>query len=325
MVELIKEVGISRSFMDANAMAEVVAAKYPLGNVVSCRLYSKQLRTQDNEHYRLQTASGDEYVLRVYQNGRHLLRQESDYQFELAWLTFLHHEGIPVAYPIRRRDGEFLGAINAPEGVRYYALFSLAPGEPMSPMHEDQLYLCGVNMAKIHMVSNGFQSPYSRQPLNSSYLIYRPLARIRHHWGSERQDELSTLLQSGSELKERITRLLGEPSDAQAGMWGVVGGDFHSANTRFDENNQPTFFNFDLCGYGWRAYDIAVFLSNTNILNSSVSLSETFYAGYTSVRKLSDVEQEAVAAFVRIRQIWLMGSFAVREGMAGHTFVASVS
>ena len=322
MIDVVKQIGVARSFIEPKALAEVVAAKYDVGNVISCKLFSKMLRTQDNDHYLVETEIGERYAMRVYQNGRHLLRQESDYRFELTWLDFLHQEGLPVSFPVRRRDGQFLGGIAAPEGIRYYALFSYAEGEPMSPTYEDQLYICGVNMARIHIASNSFHTTYNRQPLDLGFLIDRSMARLRHHWTEheEKQEELIDLLTSAKTLKGRIQTLM---LPSKGDTWGVIGGDFHSANTRFNEQNEPTFFNFDLCGYGWRAYDIATFLSNSNIINSAVSLSETFYAGYTSVRKLSEAEQMAINDFVAIRRIWLMGTLAVTEGLGGHTFVAA--
>ena len=46
--------------------------------------------------------------------------------------------------------------------------------------------------------------------------------------------------------------------------------------------------DFDLCGPGWRAYDVASFVQ---------ACGEAFIEGYASIRGLSDVESAALPAF----------------------------
>ncbi|MCI0399550.1 MAG: phosphotransferase [Chloroflexi bacterium] len=311
---------VTRSFAAAPALAEVIAEAYDLGGPVTCKLISKMLRTQDNDHY-LVTAGNRKYVARVYQLGKHLQRQESDYLWELDWLTYLKEQGQPVSYPLPRRDGSFLGSVNAPEGVRYYALFSFARGKPMSTRDEEELYTLGGKMAEIHLASNHFASRYQRQPMDLSFLVDRPVEHIKEFWANKRDEKLDILLTSAEEAKAEVEALLGDEPEAPD-VWGPIGGDFHPYNTHFDETGQPAFFNFDLCGNGWRAYDIATFLLNADLMHQPSDLSEAFFAGYYSVRPLSSNEHEAVSPFLTIRRIWLTGTFATVEGIAGYTFIA---
>ncbi|MEZ4643976.1 MAG: phosphotransferase [Chloroflexota bacterium] len=190
----------------------VDCTEYEFKEPIQCRLFSKMLRTQDNDHYRVLV--GDrKYALRVYQEGSHLLRQESDYEYELAWLDFLREQGLPVSYPIRRADGRFLNKVEAPEGTRYYALFSFAEGQPMNPRNENQLYALGAAMAKIHKVSNNFQTDYKRQEMNLEFLVDRPVARLQRIWGDrpERRRDLDLLVTSAAEAKEEILEIIRNP------------------------------------------------------------------------------------------------------------------
>lgn len=310
---------VTRSFVSADAFAEVLAEHYSFDGPLTCRLFSKMLRTQDNDHYQI-AAGGKKYVARIYQQGDPLGRQESDYQFELAWLDYLRKNGRPVSYPLARRDGSLLGSVNAPEGIRYYALFSFAEGEPMSADNPDQLHLVGREMARIHQVSNQFSTPYQRQPFGLDCLVDNSIERIKRYWGNQIDDQLDILITSGEEAKEEVLALLPNDPDA-ADSWGPIGGDFHPVSIHFDEG-KPCFFNFDLCGYGWRAYDIAVFLLNTNLLHQPAELAEAFFEGYYSVRPLSANEYEAISPFLTIRRVWLSGTFSVRNRIVGHTFVA---
>jgi Ser/Thr protein kinase RdoA (MazF antagonist) len=315
-----KEIRVMRSFAAPSALAEVIAEEYDFSQPVSCKLFSKMLRTQDNDHYQVKVGS-HKYVARIYQQGDHLGRQESDYHFEIDWLNYLKENGIAVSYPIPRRDGSFLGRLQAPEGVRYYALFSFAEGHPMSAGDQEQLFSMGQQMARIHQVSNNFTTPHHRPVMDLTFLVDKPAERIHSFWANRQDDKLDILLTSAQEAKEGIEALLAGPAQT-ANSWGPIGGDFHPINVHFNKESKPTFFNFDLCGYGWRAYDIAAFLLNAELLQKSSQLSEAFFAGYYSVRPLSSNEHEAIAHFLTIRRIWLTGNFSVVDNMVGHTFIA---
>lgn len=316
------QIRVARSFIDSDALAEVIANEYDLGPV-SCQLFTKMVRTQDNDHYLVRTADGTKYVARIYQLGTPLGRKESDYLYELDWLNFLKTNDVPVSYPLARRDGRFLGSVNAPEGLRYYALFSFASGQTMSLDDSEQLYHCGAAIARIHVVSNQYQSPYDRQPMDLEHLVDKSVERINRLWSKKREDDLDLILTSAQEAKEEILALLRNEEETPD-SWGAIGGDFHNASTRFDHNGIATFFNFDLCGPGWRAYDIASFLLNSNLMHRSEEQSEAFFAGYYSVRPLSRNEHAAISPFLTIRRVWLTSLFTVSTGMTGHTFIASI-
>jgi Ser/Thr protein kinase RdoA (MazF antagonist) len=78
----VEQIRVARSFISADSLAEIVEKNYDLDGPVSCKMFSKLLRTQDNDHYRV-NAGSDSYALRIYQNGDAIGRQESDYLFEL--------------------------------------------------------------------------------------------------------------------------------------------------------------------------------------------------------------------------------------------------
>ena len=56
--------------------------------------------------------------------------------------------------------------------------------------------------------------------------------------------------------EELLDVLLNIPRDELD--YGFCHGDFHGLNAH-KNNKGITFFDFDCCGFGWRAYDIAVF------------------------------------------------------------------
>lgn len=312
---------IARSFIAAESVAEIIAAEYDCPPPVSAKLFSKLLRTQDNDHYLVTTGDGTQYAFRLYQQGDRFRKTEPDYLYELDWLTFLKERDLPVSYPIARRDGRYLSRLEAPEGTRYYALFSLAHGDPLSLKDPEQLYTMGETMARIHLASNEFVTPHARKPIDLAYLLDRPLARIGRTWTDDRVANFDLVAAAAEEARDELKGLIDRfPADG----WGPIGGDFHQSSVFFDETNRPTFFNFDLCGPGWRAYDIATFLSNGNLMHAPAERAEAFFAGYFSVRRLTDEEHAAVAPFLTVRRVWLMGAFAREDGLVGHTFVGSI-
>jgi Ser/Thr protein kinase RdoA (MazF antagonist) len=315
----VEHITVTRSIVDARAFGKVIAGEYDLEGPVTCKLISKMLRTQDNDHYLIR-AGGTKYVARLYQRGEHLKRQETDYRYEMEWLHFLKSKGVRVSIPIRQKDGGNLGSVNAPEGKRFYALFSFAPGKPMSARDEDQLFVMGQKMAEIHLLSNDFQTGQERRPMDLDYLVDEPVERLKQFWAGKEDRWLELFLTSAEEARVGIMALL-DNEQTTDDSWGPIGGDFHPANTHFDESGEPTFYNFDLCGPGWRAYDIASFLLNANLINQPSDRSESFFAGYYSKRPLSTNEHMAIEPLLILRRLWLAGTFSTLDGVAGYTFI----
>src|SRR5439155_16456801 len=130
---------------------------YDLQPPITCRLRF----VGDNDTY-LVRAGDTQYALRIYRFGRYWIRGEADYRFELDWLSFLHARGLPVSYPIPRRDSELLGRIAAPEGTRFWVLLSFADGRHVDPLDPAQSYLIGQKVAEIHCASNDYVPQHQR-------------------------------------------------------------------------------------------------------------------------------------------------------------------
>jgi Ser/Thr protein kinase RdoA (MazF antagonist) len=71
------------------------------------------------------------------------------------------------------------------------------------------------------------------------------------------------------------------------------------------------FYDFDCCGWGYRAYDLAVFpwafAVRQNTTDRIEAMGRAFLKGYIRRRTLGSTDVDAIAAFVAIRQIWLFG------------------
>lgn len=295
---------VTRSIISPRSLKELISQNY---TVTDCRNISL-VSVGDNDHYIVST-SNEDFVLRVYQKNKPWIQSKSNLLFEMDWLTFLRKKQISVSYPIKRKDKEFLGELEAPEGTRYWALFSAAPGVPMS-LTNNNCYQYGASISKIHLISNSFETNNIRRNLDQEFLINQPIEEIkRHAKGPDRSYILN--------LANKINIEIGDFSQSvRSDEWGVIGGDFHGENHFSTSKGHMTFFDFDLCGYGWRAYDISVFFRSLFITCNKGkhkkrfnSLWDSFIKGYTSQRPLTKNELSMVHTFALARQIWLMGLY----------------
>lgn len=162
---------VIHSIPDGEALIKTVLHHYPISNINSCKLYKRGL----NDTYLVETEQ-ERYILRVYRRG---WRNKQEIDFELELLAFLQKQKQPVAYPIARNDGVFTTEIAAPEGKRYAAVFSYAPGRAVNENLDGiQSYRLGEALAKIHQTLDEFKSSFTRPALNSDYLLYWSIQAI---------------------------------------------------------------------------------------------------------------------------------------------------
>jgi Ser/Thr protein kinase RdoA (MazF antagonist) len=162
---------VIHSVPDGTALITHVLCEYPISQPLNCKFYKRGL----NDTYLVET-DRENYILRVYRRG---WRNKQEIDFELELLEFLHKQKQPVAYPILRKDGNFITEILAPEGVRYAAVFSYASGRAVNEkLNSRQSYILGESLAKIHLTSNTFTSSFSRPILNDKYLLDWSIAAI---------------------------------------------------------------------------------------------------------------------------------------------------
>ena len=279
------------STLDSNALVSLVLSQYQLGSQISCQFWNRGL----SDVY-LVTTPQSQYVLRVSHTH---WRSRREIEFELEYLNFLKEHDVPVAAPLSTHSGEYLVAINAPEGGRFATLFNYAPGKiPVGDISQNQGHQLGMTVARMHQVSQAFWPSVHRPHLDSTYVLESSVANIepflRHR--PEDRDELLALTQ---DLSQKLQTL---PRDRP--HWTVCWGDPHSGNMHFTDTDQLTMFDFDQCGFGWRAFDIGKFLQISARSGLHRAVRDAFMQGYESIAPLTDFEQESLQAFTQIAHIW---------------------
>lgn len=279
------------STLSAIAIAERVLPLFALVDVERCELWHRGL----SDIYLVHTPRGL-YVLRISHNH---WRSQPEIYFELDFLNFLAARDIPVAAPLPTKEGDFAVAIKAPEGDRYATLFPFAPGGiALGGWNVEQSRQLGEVVAQIHVVSQDFHCEYPRQSLNLDYLLDESMDLILPFFG-DRPRDWSFLKETARNIQNKLA-----PLSQEQPYWSVCWGDAHSGNVHFTADHQLTLFDFDQCGYGWRAFEIGKFFQAALSTGMRRNVREAFLLGYHSHTSFSTEENNALQFLTQLAYIW---------------------
>ncbi|MGL5076447.1 MAG: phosphotransferase, partial [Waterburya sp.] len=279
------------STLSPQALIEGVLTRYELETINQCLFWHRGL----SDIYLINTVS-QSYILKV---SHHHWRSQSDIQFELEFLDFLNQQNIPVANPLKTKDGKLFVTINAVEGDRYAALFPYAPGEiPQGDLNIEQSTIMGQTLGLLHEISLNFNNKTPRKPLDLKYLLDDSLGIITPYL-RHRHNDLVYLTDTANKIEQQLSCL-----EKAAPYWSVCWGDPHSGNVHFTPDNQITLFDFDQCGYGWRVFDLAKFLQVSLSAGINRQVRDAFFAGYQTVTELTEVEMLSLQALTQMAHIW---------------------
>jgi Ser/Thr protein kinase RdoA (MazF antagonist) len=284
------------SILSPDALISDILPGFGIGSVVECKFFSGGF----NHTYRVKTGAGSIYYLRDY---RIRWRTLADIRYELDVLNHLYQKGFPAAKPIPYMDGQYFCVVSAPEGTRYIALFTEAPGPEISyankPMHAAQRY--GRAVAQMHNALDDFNSPHSRFRLDLAHFIDQPLHNIQPFL-SHRPNDWNYLHRFAETLRQRILAL---PADMLE--QGVCHGDTQGYHANVAPDGTLTFFDFDCGGFGYRAYDLAVFLWCCRLEDAVAARWTPFLKSYRETRFVHVRDVQAIPLFVCARYLWHMG------------------
>ncbi len=281
---------VQSSILSPLALLKEINLRYGL-KVLQCRLWSTGL----NDVYLLQEAS-KKYFLRASHAKRF---SNKDYEEELNVMLLLRARGINTCIPIKQLNETYIWEINAPEGKRYAVLF-----EEVKNDNTVNNYNRGKLAGEIHKASDELRLNISRQPIAYEQLISQPMKSIVE---SGLMNEIDR--QFVAESSNQIWNNLKSHIPCTAPYYGYCHGDMHSGNVYFN-NSIPQIFDFDCMGYGYRAYDLCVYLWDETSANEDFINSEewrNYLKGYNEVRVLSNAEVNAIPAFAALRQLWFIG------------------
>jgi Ser/Thr protein kinase RdoA (MazF antagonist) len=292
------------SLLSTAALASRVLGAYPLAEPVTCRL----LYVGVNDTYLVDTGD-DRYVLRVYRAG---WRTRAEIEYELDLIAHLDREGIAVARPVARRDGALVQEVRAPEGVRQVVLFRYVAGVEPGLGEEDGM-LFGATLARIHAAAARFSSRHERAPVAFHGMLDRPLAAVAPA-PARRPDLWADLLASSDRLRAALRAW---PDGALS--LGVLHGDYQPKNARLVERQdgeggpRVTILDFDHCGPGWCAYDLAVYRHAALRREGGETAWRAFLRGYTGARALNEADLAAIPILDSVIRVQTLGFYAAHR------------
>jgi Ser/Thr protein kinase RdoA (MazF antagonist) len=259
-----------------------------------------------NDIYRLNTGK-DTFFLKFY------ARKDIDrnaIQAEVEIVNHLKRSGLSVAYPIPMMNDQYLLSIETPEGTRFGVLFSKAEGIPCNNnlLDEQETAEIGRLISNTHILLDAIPNHLDRWKLDDQTFLDRSIEILESYHNFHPHFDLLFLKDVVRELKHQIE------ANCAGWNWGLCHGDYFTGNIYRKENGELTLFDFDFCGYGWRAYDVSPFVGNFSsgvgeeaIANRKKRL-DSFVKGYQHSGGLSDGEIEAIyKVFVPFRRIFNLG------------------
>jgi Ser/Thr protein kinase RdoA (MazF antagonist) len=271
-------------------------SRYDLPLPIECRAISSGL----NDVY-LVTTGAEPVILKLYRAG---WRSRSQVLDEIAALCHLAGRGVRVTLPVADRDGTFAQMLPVREGERQAVLFTHASGKPVSAVDDAGCRLFGRALAEVHGATDDFVG--GSVPCDLEHLLdlpFRALAPLLE----DRPEDGCFLRDLGERLRAGVA---GVPHGALD--WGFCHGDFRPANAFLDEERSAwTIFDFEVCGTGFRAYDLATFrfyLVGGGRYENHEALWRAFLDGYAEQRPLNSADLAAIPLFVALRPIRVFGT-----------------
>jgi len=285
-----RSVPVERSLVAPTAIAAAVERLHAVAGPVRCRL----LHPGMNDSYLVESEAG-RFVARLYGPRR----TADEIAYELDLLLHLERGGVEVSVPVAAADGRLVHALAAPEGARRLVLFTHADGRPLSWRDRRESRAAGRLAARVHRAADDFSPPCPRAPIDLDALLSEPLAAMLPFL-ADRPEERRELARLASRLRARAEEA------APALDWGVCHGDLGAANVHVAARGGLTLFDFDLCGPGWRAWDL-VGAWAAALHERDEAIWDAFLRGYREARALGAADVSAVPLFYAIGRVWSLG------------------
>jgi len=267
---------ITRSVPDSIALGQEIKRLYPIYDEIWCGLTSRNMTDI------FQVRSGrTRYAARVW---RHDFQTEDEIRFQTELLLHLSDLGLPVTKPIRCKDGGLYFSIPAPEGKRFVSLFEWVEGNLMGiEAHHEHFRRSGELIALMQKAGQDFSAP-SRRLFDLGGRIRKGLVALSSMI-SDRPNDLAFYEEAVNNVCNHLENI-----DPNTIPFGICHGDFHALNASVGADGSVTLFDFDCCSFDWLMHDVVCFDWANGRSTRGQTFSDSFIAGYESVRTISSDE-----------------------------------
>jgi Ser/Thr protein kinase RdoA (MazF antagonist) len=257
------------------------------------------LNRSENETWR----AGD-LILRLHRQGYHT---KAEIASELAWLTALQDlPGLNAVRPVAGGQGpvtEFDG--------RFIVAFAPIAGQELQPGDDLARWFAplGEITARLHQHARQWPAPpgFARKRWDVDTIL-----GPRPHWGDWRHapglDAASTALltRATTTLADRLFAYGTGPD-----RFGLIHADLRLANLMVADDTL-TAIDFDDCGFGWWAYDLASALSFIETDPRLPELIARWCDGYARISPLPAPDRAMIPALILLRRVLLTAWLSTR-------------
>lgn len=296
---------IVHSILDAPALGRVIQQHWNLADPFHCELLTRGM----NDVYLVRSGK-ERFAARAWRTSGF---GEGNVDYELEFLTFLDHEGVPVAPPIRARDGSLSTVVQAPEGPRPVAVFRWVNGGPLHDYPNPVPYArrLGEMFARFHMASHRFR------PQPTRYADYA--GKIRRGWKNVRRlcahrpDDLKFYENAIDLVSSNLAKL-----DRTVLPWGHTHGDIHAHNALIDEHGFMVIMDFDSGGEDFFGQDLVSLVWAGRKNGFPLPAIQAFLDGYDSLRSRTAEERAREPLFMAGKELRYFCGFAGAVNAIGH-------
>ncbi len=266
----------------------------------------KLIQLGENAIYRVDTPAG-RFIARLSGAG---LQTPLSVRGEMRMIEHCAQHGVHVARPVPVRTGDWLHltpdlefpAIDA--APRIVTLFHYAPGRRVSlnRINEDFTFRWGASIARMQLALESF--------------LHTPeAARLLWHNVIFQGGPLASELAAVDWLRREWEACAAWLENLPLEHFGLIHADAHEGNFKVHDG-KLWFFDFDDACIIWRVYDLAVIalrFERAGDAGRSRAQQQALIAGYTSLIPLSDLWQQRIYSFQRVRRIWALAWLNLRR------------
>jgi len=247
--------------------------------VVGLRLLTNEF----NGIFRVDTVSGDKYILRISRPNEHELKEILS---EMMWLAALRRDtDLMVPEPVRTSLGELVTTIEVP-GVpepRHCVIFGWVPGNDLSEqLTALNLHKSGAFTALLHEHGEKFQPPekFSINRYNSVFPFGDPVVLFNEEIGDVISDDQRALFTRGVEKVQNVIDELHAGDQKPL----VIHADLHQWNLRIFRGRVGA-IDFEDLMWGYPLQDIAITFYYLQRREDYANLHGAYMKGYQTERE----------------------------------------
>lgn len=260
------------------------------------------LSISENVMFRVDTATGQRYALRLHRPGYHSVAEINS---ELAWLDALRDSGVEVPVPVPGTDGARIRTLPMPDDtVRHAVMFAWMDGtEPTPDIDPAAFTRLGRITARLHDHSRRWVRPqgfirkiWTPDTMTGPHALWGQWKDVPGMTDAARELIADCLIRINAQLDD-----YGQPEQ----RFGLIHADLRLANLLVSDN-RTRLIDFDDCGISWFMQDLAAALSFHEDHPQVPRWIDHWLRGYATAGHMDQADLDILPALIIQRRIQLL-------------------